>query len=387
MTQSWSDAVSEWLSCLWAGYQLSYPVYKYNDDNKLIWDYFSPRKQSTVYQWLINYPDAKGYDKSKPNGSLLGVTQQAYPSYALIDIPAERLLHFRTRSEIGNPEGISILRGAWISYYFLKNYMTAEAIGFERDVNGLPVITMTEGATTDENDDNSDFSRSARAVRNIRVDEQAGLVLPHGYVFELASSSGKSFAELGKAIERLESRILMVTLSQFLMLGQSGVGSLALSQDASDIAESVVNATADMIAETFTKQEIPRILRMNGWNDSRGICLEHTPAGDTDINAYAEFIQKSGDKITWREKDEVWLRQVGGLPEVSEDEIKASKEEENEYNDNGQGLRSSDRQIPQRGEDRGDNEGLHDPDTGSVMGERARVSARAKPTRGRTSNR
>jgi hypothetical protein len=146
-------------------------------------------------------------------------------------------------------------------------------------------------------------------------------------MFSLLSGSGKGFADIGKTIERYESRMLMSMLSQFIMLGQSGVGSMALSKDSTDIAEMIVNATADIIAETFTQQELPRILALNGWN-AEGICLEHTPAGDTDISKYADFLQKVGDKLTWDASDELWLRQVGGLPEKSEEDITAAMEKQ-----------------------------------------------------------
>jgi hypothetical protein len=327
MSQSWTDAVSEWLSFLWAGFSLSYPLYKRDERNQVIWDCFSPRKQNTVYQWLINTPGRNDYDPKKHNGAILGFTQQAPPTYELVSIPTADILHFRARPEINNPEGISLLRNAWIPYYYCKNLQSVEAIGYERDLTGLPVVTMPQGATLDEDNINSDANKAAEMVRNVRNDEQGGIVKPFGWEFELLSGAGKGFADIGRTIERYESRIFMAMLSQFIMLGQGDTGSYSLSQDQTDIAEMIVNTTADIIAETFTKQEIPRLLRLNGY-DPTDIVLEHSPAGDTDTTQFADFLQKVGDKLTWTPRDEMMLRQIAGLPEMGEDEIATLQEEQ-----------------------------------------------------------
>ncbi len=327
MSQSWTDAVSEWMSFLWAGFALSYPVYKRDERNQVIWDVFSPRKQNTVYRWLLNYPGAEFYNEKKHNGAILGFVQQAPPTYSMTTIMSSDLLHFRARPEINNPEGISLLRNAWIPYYYTKNLQSVEAIGYERDLNGLPVVGMPQGATTDETDQNSDVNKAAEMVRNVRNDEQGGIVKPFGWEFELLSGSGKGFADIGKTIERYESRTFMAMLSQFIMLGQGDTGSYSLSQDQTDIAEMIVNTTADIIAETFTKQEIPRILKLNGY-DPADIVLEHSPAGETDVTQFADFLQKVGDKLTWTPRDEVMLRQIAMLPEMDEEEIKQLREEQ-----------------------------------------------------------
>jgi len=326
MSQSWNDAVSEWLTFLWAGYSLSYTLYKRDANNKVIWDSFSPRKQNTVFQWLLNYIGVEFYDPNRRNGDILGFIQQAPPTYQLTTIMMDKIIHFRTRVEVNNPEGMSLLRNAWIPYYFTKNLQSVEAIGYERDLNGMPVVGMPQGATDDPDDPTSDFSKASMIVRNVRVDEQGGVVKPFGWEFSLLSGAGKGFADIGRTIERYESRTMMAMLAQFIMLGQNSIGTQALSGDQSSIAEMIVNATADIIAETFTKQEIPRILKLNGWS-SEDICLEHTPAGDTDVSMFADFIQKVGDKLTWDASDELWLRQLAGLPEKTEDELQAAMDE------------------------------------------------------------
>lgn len=326
MTQSWNDFISESLSCLAFGFSIFWTNYKRDKNNALVWDTFSPRAQNTVYQWLMNYEGQQAYDPNKRNGEILGFIQQAPPTYKMYTLLMERLIHFRTRVERNNPEGISLLRNAWVPYYYCKNLQSVEAIGYERDLNGMLVIHMPAGANMNEDDPNSDFSKASEVGRNVRNDEQGSLLEPEGWEFKLLSAAGKGFADIGRTIERYESRMLMAMLSQFIMLGQNGVGSLALSKDTTSIATMIVDATADIIAETFTQQEIPRILRLNGY-DPTDIVLEHSPAGDTDITAYADFLQKVQDRITWDASDELWLRQMAGMPEKTEQELEAAMEE------------------------------------------------------------
>jgi hypothetical protein len=326
MSQSWNDFISEVLTFIPFGWSAFWVNYKKYDDGSWGWDTFSPRKQNTVYRWLLNYPNQPDYDPDKRNGEIMGFIQQAPPIYTLETLPIERLIHFRTKVEANNPEGISMLRNAWTSYYYWKNYHALEGIGFERDLTGMPVIKMPQNASSDTDDPDSDASKAAEVVRNLRNDEQSGLVLPFGWDAMLLSGAGKGFDAIGRALERLESRQLMAMLSQFIMLGQNGVGSLALSGDQTDTATMIVDATADIIAETFTKQEIPRILKLNGYPPD-DLALEHTPAGDKDVVALADFLQKAGEKITWSAQDELWLRQTGGLPERTVEEIEQAQAE------------------------------------------------------------
>jgi len=311
-----NNHIIEALTMLPFGFCLFEQVYKRSGTYSLL-DKLAIRGQDTVWKWVLS-----------PRGDILGV-EQVTDSGQTATLSAEKLLHYRIRVERNNPEGRSILRTAWIPYYFQKHIQQIEAIGIERDLAGLPVITLPEGADVDENNANSDARKAAKIVRNLRNDEQAGLVKPFGWGFELASTGGSRSFDTDKIIRRYESRILMSALAQFLQLGQDGVGSLALSKDQTDLFVMSVNTVSDIISQTFTAQVLPNLMRLNGY-DATGLRLEHTPAGDTDITALSAFLQAVGDKLTWNSEDEAWLRQVGGLPERSAEDIESDREEANE---------------------------------------------------------
>jgi hypothetical protein len=318
LTTGWNDFITEALSMLPHGFSLFEICYE-RVESAVLWRKFAPRGQDTIYKW------------NQEESGLWGVTQQAAPRYQIVEIPADKLLHFRTRVERGNPEGRSVLRTAWIPYYYAKHIMQVEAIGIERDLAGLPMIELPQGADTSDND-TSDYGVAHKLVRNIRNDEQAGAVIPFGWKLSLLSTGGSRQFDTDKIVQRYEKRMLMAALAQFIMLGQDGVGSLALSKDMSDFFTMAVNAMADIISETFTKHAIPRLLKLNGY-DAEGVCLEHTPAGDVDVNMLVDAIQKAGGYITWDAADELWLRQLIGLPEKDIAELQEQRDAEQEMKD------------------------------------------------------
>ena len=314
LTTSWNDHITEVLTMLPFGFSVFEIVYQ-RVGSKVLWRKFAPRGQNTVYQWSMD-----------DDGGLGGFTQISPPTYKPVFLPVEKLILYRTRVERGNPEGRSILRSAWIPYYYAKHIQQIEAIGIERDLAGMPMIRLPEGADMGETS-NSDLGKAQKMVRNVRNDEQAGITLPAGWEFELVSTGGSRQFDTDKIVRRYESRMLMSALAQFLQLGLDGTGSLALSKDQTDFFNMSVNSIADIIAETFTKYAIPRLLKLNGMS-AEGVRLEHTPAGDVDVDMLSNVLQRVGGLITWDAEDEVWLRQLLGMPERDADELRMAKEEE-----------------------------------------------------------
>jgi hypothetical protein len=315
---SMNDHITEALTMLPFGFAPFELVYERTADGRIMWKKFAFRSQDTVLNWLFD---------EKDSGEMVGFVQQAPPRYNTVTIPIDKLILYRTRVEKNNPEGRSILRTAWVSFYYEKNIRQIEAIGIERDLAGLPVIKLPPGAdTTESASDTTDYGRASKLVRNIRQDEQAGVVLPDGWELELLSTGGSRQFDTDTIINRYRTDILMSALAQFLMLGQEGVGSLALSSDQTDFFTMSVNAVADIIAETLTKFAIPRLLKLNGM-DATGVKLEHTPAGDVDLVALSDFLQKVGAMITWTPDDEAWLRGAAKLPEMDAATIQAARDQ------------------------------------------------------------
>jgi len=317
--------ISEALTFLPFGFSIFEIVWK-RDGSAVVLDKLAFRGQDTVYSWL--------WDDN--HSRTTGFEQRAAPKYKLVTLKEKTLLHYRASVEKNNPEGRSILRTAWVPYYYAKNLMQVEAIGEERGLAGLPIIYPPMGANMDENDSSSDYATASKTVRNTRRDEQEGIVMPGpkqtgdespGWLLELLSTGQNRAFQTDIIIKRYESRMLMSALAQFLLLGQDKVGSNSLSQDQTDFYTMSVNAAADIISESFTAQLLPRLMALNGYT-ADGLLMEHSPAGDVNLESLGDFLQKMAPMLTWTPEDEVWIRDTARLPTKTVEEIEAAQEEE-----------------------------------------------------------
>ena len=249
------------------------------------------------------------------------------PDYGFITIPMKKAMLFRTESAKDNPEGRSILRNAYRPWYFKRRIQEIEAIGIERDLAGLPVFHAPDGTDIwDENDDDMIKINAAltKMVKSIRRDEYEGLVLPHGFEFELVSTGGARQFDTNSIINRYDTKIAMTVLADFLMLGHNKVGSFALSSDKTELFSVAISSFLDVICETFNNQGIPALIDING-DYFNGITdypkMTHGEIEDVDVKAAGQFIKDmTGIGVIVPDDGlEDYVREIGHLPERTTD--------------------------------------------------------------------
>lgn len=331
MQQTWIDTISEILSFLTYGWSFHEIVYKRRmgrtkdnrtsskyDDGLIGWMKLPIRSQETLYQWEYDDQD-----------NLIGMTQMPPPDFGLITIPMNKAMLFRTRSRKDNPEGRSILRTAYRSWYFKRRIQEIEGIGIERDLAGLPVITTPEGMDIwDKDDDDMNAIRAGleAMVKNIRRDSTEGLVLPFGYTFELTSTGGSRQFDTNSIIARYDTKISQTVLADFIQLGHESVGSFALSSDKTNLFSMAICAFLDIICQTFNSQGIPALIDING-DHFAGVTdyprLTHGDIEDVDLATMATFIKDmtSIGVIIPDESLEDYVRQLGKLPKRTTDTV------------------------------------------------------------------
>lgn len=331
MQQTWIDTISEILSFLTYGWSFHEIVYKRRmgrtkdnrtsskyDDGLIGWMKLPIRSQETLYQWEYDDQD-----------NLIGMTQMPPPDFGLITIPMTKAMLFRTRSRKDNPEGRSILRTAYRSWYFKRRIQEIEGIGIERDLAGLPVITTPEGMDIwDKDDEDMNAIRAGleAMVKNIRRDSTEGLVLPFGYSFELTSTGGSRQFDTNSIIARYDTKISQTVLADFIQLGHESVGSFALSSDKTNLFSMAICAFLDIICQTFNSQGIPALIDING-DHFAGVTdyprLTHGDIEDVDLATMATFIKDmtSIGVIIPDESLEDYVRQLGKLPKRTTDTV------------------------------------------------------------------
>jgi len=329
MQDTWTDTISEILSFLTYGWSYHEIVYKRRmgksknpktnskyTDGLIGWRKLPIRAQETLYEWEYDDED-----------NLTGMTQMPPPTYRLYTIPFEKAMLFRTKSRKGNPEGRSILRNAYRSWYFKRRIQEIEGIGIERDLAGLPVMTAPEKLDIWDADDPEMVkirTGMEGMVRKIRRDESEGVVLPNGYEFKLLSTGGSRQFDTNAIIERYDTRIAMTVLADFILLGHQQVGSFALSSDKTELFAMAIGAYLDIICETFNGHGIPSLIDING-DHFDGITdyptLEHGDIENPDIEKLATFIEKmTGIGILIPDEGlEDYIRAAADLPERKSD--------------------------------------------------------------------
>lgn len=336
MQDTWTDTISEILSFLTFGWSFHEIVYKRRmgktkdpktrskyHDGLIGWRKLPIRAQETLYQWEYDEED-----------NLLGMTQLPPPDYGLITIPIDKAMLFRTKSRKGNPEGRSILRNAYRSWYFKRRIQEIEGIGIERDLAGLPVLTGPEDLDlwgTDDPETVRIRNGMEAMVRQLRRDELEGAVLPDGYKLELLSTGGSRQFDTNAIIERYDTRIAMTVLADFILLGHQQVGSFALSSDKTELFAMAIGAYLDIICQTFNSQGIPALIDINGsYFDSITDypTLEHGDIESTDIQKLASYIKDmTGIGVLVPDDDlEDYVRQAAGLPDRTGESSAISEE-------------------------------------------------------------
>ncbi len=284
--------------------------------------------QDTIERWET--------EENSPN--VIAITQRAPPTYQEITIPIDKVVNFRLRTEKDNPEGESIFRQAYRSWYFMNNLEAIEGISLERTGAGIPLITLPKGATTIKDKGTlSDEQAAIDIVRQVRVDEQGGIVLFAGWTFELATAGTRVDPELfDLAIKRHRSNMLISVLAAFLEFGTARVGSFALAQQSRSFFEVALEGYVSIIEEMFNKKVIPLLFELNGITDGKYPKLTHTAVGDPELEALGKYVKTLTD-TGYLKPDPVlrdYLRDVARLPKgasVSERQ-KLTAEEKEELN-------------------------------------------------------
>ena len=249
---------------------------------------------------------------------------------------------FRTKSRKGNPEGRSILRNAYRSWYFKRRIQEYEGIGIERDLAGLPVFTAPEDTPIwDDTDPDMVKLRTGMEdmARKVRVDELAGIVKPAGFEFELLSSGGNKQFDTNAIIQRYDTGMAMTVLADFIFLGHQQVGSFALSSDKTELFAMAIGAYLDIICETFNSQGIPPLIDING-SHFEGITdypkLAHGDIENVDIQKMGAYIKDMAGVGILVPDDalEDYVREAANLPERTTDTRVVNPQREKQKNQN-----------------------------------------------------
>lgn len=322
MSGTWPDFIAEAFSKLtygWAYHEIVYkrrlgsdpkgdlPASRY-EDGLIGWRKMPVRAQETLESWEF-----------AEDGGLNAMVQVAYDG-ARRTIPVEKAVLFRTTTKRANPEGRSILRNAFVPWFRKKNIEETEAIGLDRDLTGIPMVTGPEGTDLYADGNETLLALAQDLVMSVRMDEHEGIVKNHGWEFELVTTGGTR-QDTDSVIRRYDSRITTVVLADFILMAQDKVGSYGLGARKIETFGQAMQAWLMSDAEVLNRYAIPRLLRLNGMSVKDPPRIVPGQVDKRDLSTVMEFLEglhRAGYTPDWNHELVTALFKEADLPEPEE---------------------------------------------------------------------
>jgi hypothetical protein len=316
-----------------SGYPLPDFVPSRFDDGLIGFDSWSLRSQETLFMWEFDQ-DSKA----------VVMQQMAPPDYKIRRIPLGKCLLFRTQVAKNNPEGRSILRNAWTSYYLKKNIQVFEGIGIERDLAGYPVITTIEpdparGIAPPDLWNAGDpqavalLASMKQLMRSVRRDEQEGMVLPWWAKFQLLSTGSRRAFDTNAIIQRYDQRIAQSMLADFVMLGHEAVGSKAMAATKIGLFTSALGSFIDNACAVINRYAVTLIMQANAWPEELTPSLEHGEVEAInlmELGAFIKDVAQTGVNLLASPEAQAAVMSAAKLPSVAGNIIGDSLEGEDQ---------------------------------------------------------
>lgn len=276
--QPWDAFICDALSMLVYGFSFHEIVYKTRrgpqerdsklwskfTDGKIGWQGLPVRSQASLDQWVAD-ENTGVIQAFRQDPGLVGLNAQTK------DIPIEGNLLFVTRANRGNPEGWSILRRAYRSWYFKRYIEELEGIGIERGLAGIPVLAPPPDVNLFDRDNEQMVTMlnwSQDLVQELRQDRNHGVVLPNtDWKLTLLGIEGRGTGiDTDKIIRRHEYRIASSMLSDLILIGADSTGSFSLAETKQSTLINSLQTICNSIASVLNDQAVPTLFALNNWN-------------------------------------------------------------------------------------------------------------------------
>lgn len=264
------------------------------------------RPSHTIERWDID-----------ESGTILGVWQRSPQTGQELEIPRHKFIYFVDDMLSDSPEGLGWFRHLAEPAERLKAYLNLEAIGFERDLSGIPVgrapiaainKAVKNGELT-QAQANTALQGLTKFVQQEVKKKNTGLVLDSQHFtdttadgpknssvaqwdIELLTGSSGSMPQLAAAIDRLRVEMAQIIGVEGLLIGTNGTGSLALSEDKSDNLYMQVNSTLSDMAAQMNKDFVDTVWTLNGLPDEMKPKLKVEELSFRDAAMVAEALAK-----------------------------------------------------------------------------------------------
>lgn len=296
--------IGEMASSLWAGFDVHEIEYKIRrgpnetdpklkskyEDGRIGWRDWSFRAQETLEHWEFD-----------DHGEWLEFVQQAPPDYRLRRMPREKLIHFTPRPWKRSPEGRSMFRSAVRAYRLAISHETQEGIAGERNASGqlwaeVPIEAFGQNADPQAATNKREIEKGLGKFRRA---EYSALTFPSaltrtkeptGYALHQMEGARAMFP-YDTTIRRLESRILIAVLSEFILSGIETHGSFSLHDSKTNLLALALGAILKCICSMLTAAAA-LLSTMNGIPAEEHAIIAHDDIETPDLTHMANFVSQ-----------------------------------------------------------------------------------------------
>jgi len=241
MSISWTQTMVDTLTMLDFGYSFFEKVWQLAEwRGKPRWSLkkLGPRSPLDVVGWE--------YDENGGPSSVQIESWDGTSPGPVISI--DKLLVFTFDREVGNVEGIPLLRSAYKHWYFKDNLYKIDAIQKERHGIGIPMIKLPPNFKP------TDKVIAQNMGRNLRTNEMAHVVLPPFWEVSFIKVEGNA-VNVMESIAHHDIKIYDNVLGQFVKEQTSDQGI--------NIFLRAARVTADLVADVFNRYCIPQMIDYN----------------------------------------------------------------------------------------------------------------------------
>lgn len=276
--QSWMQVVEQSILYYYYGFSLQEWTAEKQDDGAILFRSIEARPQRTIQQFdLDDLGTVHGFGQRLPIGG-----QTFY-------IPRSKCLYIVDDVLTDSPVGLGILRHVFETCERLKNYLDIEYASYARDLRGIPVgrAPYAELQKAVKNGEllQADAEKAVAAMETLmksskKLPDTAIILDSSQYIsksdtglnvssspqwdLEILQGNGQGFADIDRAINRLQAEIARVLSVENLLL--SGGGSQALSEDKSKRTFLTANSINAHIAARTTKDLLEPLWNLNGFD-------------------------------------------------------------------------------------------------------------------------
>lgn len=320
MIETWPFVLQHILLMVDFGFSVHEQVWTQGPSGEFRLHRLAPRMPRTIHRWLCN-----------TDGTLRSIIQWAPKiavspdgtitnTYGYWEIPADYALVVVNEREGDNWYGRSMLRSAYMHWFYKTQAYQIDGVKQDRFGVGIPV------AKVDKDFDNAPgaLDKIEKNLKGLRSHERAYLVEPLGVTYRIMVPEGSRNTgnDLIQSIEHHNQMIARNLMTGFLTQGDQRHGSFGAAETIWDAFISAEKALAAAIGSAVKHQVIKKLCDANF--EMAGRQYPNAIASDlsnADVAALSDVLAKlaPGKFITPDDSVEEYLRKINGLPPMPED--------------------------------------------------------------------